>query len=98
MAIFLPSSITLSPPPIRSLVGTPARRQQPGFFEAGDQVRDEVVEVILAPHRLPQRKVLIELLTPLGSQASLQTPDQRIELRLREGETEPGRGTDDLFL
>src|SRR5947209_2452587 len=64
--------------------------------ETGHQVKDQELEVILAPHR--REKARVELLVTLLSQVDLEIPDQCVELRLGERVSElRGSGDDFVF-
>src|SRR5438067_7738581 len=71
---------------------------QTRFHKAGHQVEDQIFEVVLAPHRLPQGELRIELFAPLAGQLRLQIPDDGVEVGLTEGVSEPGRRVDHVVL
>src|SRR5262249_5680673 len=68
------------------------------FLETGHQIADQVFEIVLAPHRLPEGELGIEPLSPLAGQVILQTPDQCVKLGLAKRKPEGCGNGDDLVL
>src|SRR5919106_3354874 len=68
--------------PVSKTVEPPSLLRQSCFLETGNQINDQILEIVLAPHRLPEWELGIELLSALGRQLNLEVPDQRVKLRL----------------
>src|SRR3954464_6736078 len=72
--------------------GVPYPGEKAGLGQAGEQIGDQILQVVAAPQGLPERELGVECFGAVLRQAFLGVPEADVELVLGERETEVRRG------